>query len=850
MGHPGLSYRHIFGPFKQPYFIGWLFCSPDVDRARIGLLGTTLTRPENELYMHNALNNKQAGFFHAILNSSNSPILITDALSADNPIIFVNRAFEQVTQYTAAEVVGKNCRLLQDTDRDQPSRQLLADTIKNGRSCECLIRNYRKNGELFYNQLFMFPVRDGHGIVTNFVGIQYDITTAHTTRSALEELRVAIEHSIDVYLKVGPDAIVMEANKALHAVFGWTPEELVGNSVLQLVPPERMLEVQQNMSRQFAVSAPQALSGRYLRKDGELALVDWTVSTGAGNRSLICLGRDVTEKYRIAEEARLANERNAAVLTAITEGCFSVNLDWIITYINPQGEKWLRRSAQELVGKHLWEEFPEAVESVFYDTYHQALQTNAFASCDSFYEPLGLWLEARAYPYPQGLTVFFMDITERKRAEASLIRSASYDAMTGLMNRSACLDTINRRLEEVRHKGMPLAILFIDIDRFKEVNDAFGHQVGDQVLNEIARRLITLSDIRKVPARISGDEFIFIVSDTQPDEAQAFARKVIDAIAAPLDVDGIGITLGASSGIAFTADGDIAADELVNQADTAMYWAKDSGRHAVCLFTRDIDRWSAQRLKLRHEIRPAIDQRQFVLHYQPQFRIVDNAVVGAEALVRWLHPTLGLLSPGAFLQIAEASPVINDLGAWICDEACRQLACWNRSGHNLVMSINVSARQLSDPALSDMIASCARKHGIDPQFVKIEITESMLSQDILTAEIGLIKLKEYGFRIALDDFGTGYSNFTYLNRFPVTALKIDRSFVQPIAQDTKAMAMLNGIISLAKSIDLTVICEGVETEEQRDALRETGCDLIQGYLTGRPVPAEEFNQLFLENVQL
>ncbi|MEC4723818.1 EAL domain-containing protein [Noviherbaspirillum sp. CPCC 100848] len=799
--------------------------------------------------MPNALSNKQTEFFQAILDSSNSPILITDALSGDHPIIFVNHAFEQVTQYTAAEVIGKNCRLLQRNDRDQPSRHLLADAIRNGTSCECVIRNYRRNGEPFYNQLFMFPVKSEQGIVTNYVGIQYDVTTAHTTHAALQEMRVAIEHSIDVYLKVGPDAIVIEANKALQDVFGWTPQELIGKSVFHLVPAERVSEVQQDLAEQFADSQPRSLNGRYLRKDGGTTLVEWTFSSGAGNQSLICLGRDVTEKYQIAEEARRANERNAAVLMTITEGCFSVDRNWIITYINPQGEKWLRRSSHDLIGKHLWLEFPEAVDSAFFYTYHQAMETKAFANCDSFYEPLGRWFEARAYPYPEGLTVFFMDITQRKTAEAILIHSASHDQMTGLMNRTACLDTIDRRLEETRHRSTPLAILFIDLDRFKEVNDAFGHRVGDQVLTEISRRLIAQSDANKIPARISGDEFIFIVSNSEPDKAKAFSHQLIDAIAAPIDVEGIDIALGASVGVAFTADGNIAADELVNQADTAMYWAKESGRHAVCLFSPDIDHWGAQRLKLRHEIRPAIEQRQFVLHYQPQFRVADNAVAGAEALVRWQHPKLGLLNPIAFLEIAEASPVINELGAWICDEACRQLASWNRLGHTLIMSINVSARQLGNPALHEMFAACARKHGVDPKFIKIEITESMLSQDVSIAEAGLNKLKEYGFRIALDDFGTGYSNFTYLHRFPVTALKIDRSFVQPIAQDAKALAMLNGIISLAKAINLTVICEGVETENQREALLGTGCDLIQGYLTGRPLVAEEFTQLHLTNVR-
>lgn len=800
---------------------------------------------ESDVHMGDTLSSKDVDFFHSILSSSNSPILITDTLAADNPIIFVNRAFEQVTQYAAADVIGRNCRLLQHVDRDQPSRKLMADAIQAGKPCECLIRNYRKNGELFYNQLYMFPIKDERGMVTNFVGIQYDVTLARTTRSALEELRFAIEHSIDVYLKIGRDAAVIEANKAVNAVFGWAPEELIGESVYQLVPQDRTAEVKENLTRQFAISEPQALTGRYLRKDGDSALVEWTISTGAGNSSLICLGRDVTEKHRIADEVRRANERNTALLTAITEGCLSVDHNWIVTYINPQGEKWLSRPAQELVGQNLWHVFPEAVGGVFYETYHRAMRTNAFASCDAFYEPLSLWFEARAYPVPDGLTIFFMDITQRKNSEATLIRSATYDHLTGLLNRGACLEVVNKRLEEARHQRIPLALLFIDLDRFKEVNDAYGHRVGDKVLIEISRRLTSLSDGNKLPARISGDEFLFILPATRPDEAKDFSRRLIDEIAVPLSVEGMDVTLSASVGIAFTVDGEITADDLVNQADTAMYWAKDSGRHTISLFSPDIGQWSAQRLILRQEIRPAISLQQFVLYYQPQFRLQDNTVAGAEALIRWQHPTLGLLGPIAFLELAEASPVINELGEWIFDEACRQLACWNRQGHSLIMSINVSARQLGNQALPETLALSSRRHDVDPKYIKIEVTESMLAQDFLIAEATLIKLKEYGFRIALDDFGTGYSNFTYLNRFPVTAIKIDRSFVQSIEHDANALSVVKGIIALAKSLELTVICEGVETEGQRDTLKTTSCDLIQGHLTGRAVPAADFVKLFL-----
>jgi diguanylate cyclase (GGDEF)-like protein/PAS domain S-box-containing protein len=548
----------------------------------------------------------------------------------------------------------------------------------------------------------------------------------------------------------------------------------------------------------------------------------------------------MTERHRAEEETRQAKERISVILASITEGCFSIDRQWRFTYINPQGARWLMHAPEDLLGKPLLEVFPEAVGSVFHETYQRTMEQQAFAECEAFYAPLGAWFNARAYPSPEGVTVFFLDISERKRNEQRLLHAATHDALTGLTNRASCIGTLEELLQEARAAGRKLGVLFIDLDRFKEINDAFSHRVGDKALACIGRRLCEQADAARLPARISGDAFLFILPDTDERSATAFAFSVIETIGKPMRIEQAEISVGASIGIAISDNEPLSPDELINRADSAMYRAKAAGRHTAVMYSPGIALWEKRRHQLRRELSAALRAGQFELFYQPQYLLADGQVTGAEALIRWRHPQYGLLAPDAFLQLAEESALILEVGAWVIDEACRQAAQWKREGHALKMSVNVSTRQLNDSNLPALLTQYSAKHGLDPSAIKIEITESMLAQDFDTAAEVLSALKEKGFRIALDDFGTGYSNLAYINRFPINAIKIDRSFVRNLATDSAALRLVNGIVALAKSLDLTVIVEGVETEEQRTALRTTPCDTIQGYLTGRPVPAQEF----------
>jgi diguanylate cyclase (GGDEF)-like protein/PAS domain S-box-containing protein len=805
--------------------------------------------PNLEVIMINALmENKGIDFLRQILSGGNTPIIVTDALAPDHPVVFVNDAFERETGYSAAEATGRNCRFLQNGDRDQQAVQQLRQSINQGRPCDCVVRNYRKDGTAFWNQLYVYPVRGSNNVISHFVGIQRNVTTAHEAAKDLLELRAAFEHSLDVCLKLADDGTILRANQAVRTVFRDEPEAMVGtNWKSLLIGVDQQSDTSLlHMFTQMGLDQSLML-GRCRRTDGTAVEIEWSVSKIPMSSTLIAIGRDVTAKRLAVSEIRLANEKVRAILDSITEGFYSVDREWRFTYINEQGAKVLDRRAGQLIGKTVWDEFPAAVGGIFYKTYHRAMSTQIYAECDAYYPPLDRWLNARAYPSEEGLTVFLLDVSERKRDENDLLYAASHDELTGLINRHTCLQRLESTLALTAERVGPLAVLFMDLDRFKEVNDALGHRAGDQVLSLLAQRLRELSSQSQYCARLSGDEFLFVLEPCSVEQAQAFASCLLESIVRPFDIAGHLLTVGVSIGIAVVAqDETVSASDLVNRADTAMYSAKASGRLAVRVFAPESEQKSERRLQLRNDMGPAISAGQFVLHYQPQVRLDDGSVGGVEALIRWNHPSYGLLSPAAFLDIAEESPLILQLGAWVFDEACRQLAQWHLLGHrHLRVAVNVSARQLVDPNFPRLARLSVEKYALDPHCLEIEVTETMLAQDFKVSSNVLIQLARDGFGISLDDFGTGYSNLAYINRFPIMAIKIDRSFITDIVEDPKAIDLVKGIVALAKSLKLSVICEGVETKEQRSALEGTGCDLIQGYLISKPVPADVLFNRFL-----
>lgn len=436
----------------------------------------------------------------------------------------------------------------------------------------------------------------------------------------------------------------------------------------------------------------------------------------------------------------------------------------------------------------------------------------------------------------------FFDISERKLAEERIQFLAHHDALTQLPNRTLLNDRLRQAIAKSRRNQDHTAVLFLDLDRFKLINDTLGHHVGDRMLIRVAELLQGILRETETVARLGGDEFIIVIPElAEVERAATVARKVIDMLTVPLTMEGRVLHITASIGISvYPVDGTDTAT-LLSHADTAMYSAKDRGGNNFQFFAPTMNQVIQERVTVEHDLHLALERNEFVLHYQPQVDCRTGEVTGMEALIRWQHPTRGMVSPFHFITIAEETGLIVPIGEWVLWEACRQTRRWHDAGQaGLRISVNLSARQFQQPDLRERIDAVLRTTGIDPATLELELTESMLMTDPDAATAMLRQLAALGVKMAIDDFGTGYSSLAYLKRFPVTRLKIDQSFVRDISTDLNDAAIVSAVVAMAGSLKLEVIAEGVETEEQLRYLAAHGCYDIQGYYFSRPKPAEEF----------
>jgi len=447
------------------------------------------------------------------------------------------------------------------------------------------------------------------------------------------------------------------------------------------------------------------------------------------------------------------------------------------------------------------------------------------------------------------------DVTEQKRAEQRMAYLANYDQLTGLPNRALFRDRLAGAMLRAQRAERLVGLLYLDLDRFKQVNDSLGHPAGDLLLKQVAERLqhcvrrtdtVALSSapdegVSTTVARLGGDEFIVVLEGIKHiDEITRIAQRIVSALAAPLDLEGHQIFVSASIGITVYPFDDVDLDSLVRNADAAMYRAKALGRNNFQFYTDDLNANAEEQLWLETELRQALVRDQFELVYQPKLNLRTNLIVGVEALLRWRSPRKGVVSPAEFIPLLEETGLIVPIGAWVLQTACEQAAAWSRAGLSLTMAVNLSARQFYDGNLTGVIQTALVDSGLAASQLELEVTESLLMEDSMSSQATLTRIKQMGIRISVDDFGTGYSSLAYLKRFPIDTLKIDRSFVKDLGVDPDDTAIVRAVIALARSLRLTVVAEGVETFEQLGFLRETLCEQAQGYFISRPMDAAVF----------
>jgi diguanylate cyclase (GGDEF)-like protein/PAS domain S-box-containing protein len=445
------------------------------------------------------------------------------------------------------------------------------------------------------------------------------------------------------------------------------------------------------------------------------------------------------------------------------------------------------------------------------------------------------------------------DITEYKRIAEQLERHGLYDALTNLPNRALFVNRVEhlfRRAERQAGRTLPFAVLYFDVDRFKGVNDSFGHHAGDSFLVEIARRLERSLRPGDTLARLGGDDFAILLEDLRiGTDATRVAERIQENLVAPFSVEGTELFCSASIGIALGPGSYTQPQEMLRDANTAMYRAKANGRAGHQIFDADMHRRAVSQLRIETDLRRALERQEFILHYQPIVDLVTRRLTGFEALVRWQHPQRGLVPPGEFIPVAEETGLIKPLGLWVIQESCRQLRAWqDQGGPPLRIAVNLSGHQLAQPDLVEQVRKILESSGTAPQSLAIEVTESALVRDMVSAASVLAELRRLHVHVNVDDFGTGYSSLSYLQNLPVDTLKIDRSFVKTLDQTGGRSEIVRAIITLAHSLGMTVVAEGVETRGQLEALTLLACNGAQGFLFARPLPADEAQRVLAEGI--
>ena len=461
------------------------------------------------------------------------------------------------------------------------------------------------------------------------------------------------------------------------------------------------------------------------------------------------------------------------------------------------------------------------------------------------------WVHDRAFPVENDAGSMYRlagiaeDVTERMEAKARLTQLAHFDVLTGLPNRVLLHDRLDQALAVAKRNGWLTAVMFVDIDRFKYVNDTLGHDAGDKLLQAIASRLANVLRSEDTVGRLGGDEFAVVLAQVvEGADAANVATKLLHAIREPVVLNGTEVVVSGSIGITLYPQDAVSAQCLLKQADSAMYRAKELGRDTYQYYRPEMTADALEIMNLENKLRRALERKEFVVHYQPKVSVVSREVIGAEALIRWRHPERGLVAPDEFMAVLENCGLVVQVGNWVFLEVCRQIVAWVNAGDPVVpVSVNLSTRQLLSPELGSFVRQTLQELSIDPSLIEFEITETSVMKNPDEAIRTLEYLRSLGVRLAVDDFGTGYSSLAYLKRLPVHTLKIDRSFIRDIPTDADDATITLAVMSMARSLGLTVVAEGVETEAQLDFLETNNCDQVQGYLFSRALPAISFKTL-------
>ncbi|MDH5230237.1 MAG: EAL domain-containing protein [Gammaproteobacteria bacterium] len=556
------------------------------------------------------------------------------------------------------------------------------------------------------------------------------------------------------------------------------------------------------------------------------------------------------EKQKLETEAALhkSNEQIVSILESISDAFISLDQEFNLIHLNSQAESLLLIDPQQALRKNVFEVLP-FLEPWLNISLTLAQKNNSHLECEGEYSPSQRWLEAQIYPTEDNISIYFSDITQRRKNEERLNYLANYDSLTGLPNRILLMDRLVQALTRAPWRKRQVGVLFCDLDRFKIVNDSLGHDAGDRLLSIVADRLKDCIRCGDTVSRIGGDEFVIILADlARSEDISTILQKLIDAVSVPIRINSQELFVTVSIGVSLFPDDGVDASILLKNADIAMYSAKDKGKNCYHLYSNALEERHSNRLTLETDLRRSVENQDFIIYYQPIVDTQTDKIVSAEALLRWQHPERGLIFPDEFIVACEETGIIMPLGNWIIETLCQQLVEWHQIGFDdLRIALNISNRQFNHESFNQDLMSYIHQAGLSPQSIQIELTEHIVMSNIERALQHLHNYRDMGFSLAVDDFGTGYSSLAHLKLLPLNTLKIDKSFILNVINDKNDMAITKAIIAMTHELGLTVTAEGVETDAHYKFLKTLGCDYCQGYWMSRAVPAEEFVKLLKQH---
>lgn len=793
------------------------------------------------------------------VDASQDLIMVCDATR--QRLITCNPAARRMLGYTPDELVGDSAEcLFPDREAFEEFTAFLGESLQRWGRCDTVLQMVHRDGHSLDVAMNVTALPPGLGLDDWVVGTIRDITGLRDAERAVSETREHLESTLDslqdAVITVDPETrTILSCNPAVESMFGYPRRELIGSPTEKFFPDRATYE---QIGDDYATVLDEGGAFRHEmsvpHRDGHSVNVELTISalsdTLGWRQGIVATFRDVTGQRKAEERARLAE----SVIQNTVEAVMITDLDRRIVEVNPAFERLTGYAASEIIGRTPDILRSDRHDASFYRRIREELDRRGFWQGEiwhrrkdgtifpSMASTSALRDDAGNITHYSGI---FTDISHNKHVQERLDYLTRYDTLTGLPNRASFEDLIGETVAHAGEKDNLAAVFFLDIDHFKTINETLGHSAGDQLLRDVAKRLSVALSPSDEFARLGGDEFGIITRGiSDPRDAANLSKQLLDQLQEPFSIEGRDIYVSASIGITLVPADGSDARSLMKNADSALYRAKEQGRNHYEFFSRELNLQAFQNLVLVNSLREGLERGQFELHYQPRVSAADGRIVGAEALLRWNHPDLGLTMPNQFIGLAEQAGLIGALGDWVMRTALATLSDWRARGlPSIQMSINLSPREFAAPELAATLRERLAAHDLDSSLVELEITEGMLMSDPRSVERTLRELRDNGVSVVIDDFGTGYSSLSYLKHFPISGLKIDQSFIRGIPDDADDTAITRAVIAIAQSLNLHLIAEGVETEKQAEFLRRHGCEELQGFLFSPPVAEDAFRDM-------